>query len=107
MRMCLLIAVMLVGGPRGRGRLQTREVRIDEQMYELCKADGRRPAELRARLRRITHEPVQLGTSALERGIRAHVLLPVETDVVERDLDEIPHRMALARRDDVVVRLVF
>src|SRR5262249_28334313 len=83
-----------------------REVRIDEQMYELCKADVGRPAELHACLRRIAYESVELGTSALERGIGAHVLVPVETDVVERNLDEIPHRMALARRDDVVVRLV-
>src|SRR5689334_1113807 len=103
MRMCLLIAAMLVGGPGGRRSLQTCEVRVDEEMYELCKADRGRPAEARTCFRRIAHEVVELCAPTLERSVEPHVVLPVEMEVLERNLDEIPYRVALARRDDVVV----
>ena len=49
---------------------------------------------------------VELRLAALERLVDAHVRLPVEADVRERELDELAHRVQLAGRDHVVAGLV-
>src|SRR2546423_15418062 len=104
-RRCLLTRCMLVRG-RGRGRSQTRDVGVDEQVYELCEGQARFPAQPLTRLRRVADEVVQLRGSPLKRRVDTHVLLPVESDVPEGELDDVPHRMALAGCDDVVAGLV-
>ena len=43
---------------------------------------------------------------AQESRIQPDVLVPVQSDVIEGDLHQLAHRVALAGRDDVVVGLV-
>ena len=64
---------------------------------------GSQPSCSRA-LRRVADEVVDLGRPE-ERGIRLHVLVPVEARVREGEVGELLHRMLLAGRDHVVLGL--
>src|SRR4029078_8248400 len=61
--------------------------------------------ELRARLGRVADQTIDLRWAEQLR-IDGDVLLPVESDFVERDLDELAHAVLAAGRDHVVGRLV-
>ena len=58
-----------------------------------------------ARLGGVADEVIDLG-GAQELRIELHVLAGIETGVGERHVHQLADRMALAGRDDVVVRLV-
>ena len=54
---------------------------------------------------RIADEQIDLG-GAEELRIDRNVFLPIETDAIEGDFDELTHGMGLAGRDDVIVGLI-
>ena len=58
-----------------------------------------------SRLGGVADEVVDLGRPQ-ELGVDDHMLVQVESRVLERDLDELAHRVLLAGRDHVVVGLV-
>src|SRR5262245_7766394 len=87
-----------------RGSRQALEVRIDHHPDQTLKVHFRTPTQRRTRFGRITDQVIDLGGTQ-ELRIQAHVPFPVETSAIERHLDQFPNGMALARGDDVVVRL--
>src|SRR5215210_8473715 len=104
-----LIGGMLLGDSRGpdlRRGAETLEIGVDEQLDELGEPDLGLPPEPAARLRRIPDQVVQLRAPALEARVDADEVGPVEADVPEGALGQLAHRVALAGRDDVVVRLL-
>ena len=88
-----------------RRRRKPRDVGVDHHRHQLLECHRRLPSEraLSPCSRRQSGD--RLPRDA-ERRIDAHVLLPVETGVTERDLHELLHRVADAGRDDVIVGLV-
>src|SRR6185295_5833677 len=69
-------------------RLQPVEVGAHHHLDEALERDRRRPAEDRARLRRVADQQVDLRRPE-ERRVLADVLPPVEADAAERDVDEL------------------
>src|SRR3954469_13242499 len=80
---------------------QEVEVGADHQADQLLEVRLRLPAELALGLGRVADEQVDLGR-ALERVVDPHARLPLEPDLVERDLDTAPHGVRLAGCDHEV-----
>ena len=80
------------------------EIGLDHHLDELLEADFWLPAELRAGLAGVTEQDVDLGRAKVAR-IDLHVRLPVESQSLERQLQELADRMCLASGNHVVVGL--
>src|SRR5436190_13162686 len=85
-----------------RSAREPLDVGVYHHLDERLEVDGRRPSELRARLRRIAEQMIHFGRTQ-ERRVDPNVFLPVEACMAERDLDELAHRVADAGGDDVIV----
>ena len=83
----------------------TRQIGLHHHADQPLEVDGRRPSELRARLRRIPDQMIDLRRSQQAR-IGTHVPAPVQTDMLERGLHQLPDRAADPGGDDVVARSV-
>ena len=87
-------------------RLQVLELGVDQEAHERVERHLRLPAEPGTGTGRVADEVVQLCLAALQRLVDHHILAPVETDVPEREADEILDRVRLAAREHVVAGLV-
>src|SRR5262249_33266387 len=65
----------------------------------------RRPTELSLGLGCVAEHVIHLCRTE-KRGAGSNVLLPVEPNMIERDLDELADRVTHTGRDDVVVRAI-
>ena len=83
---------------------ETCQIRVNHHPHETGEIDLRPPPESRSGLRRIADEVVHFRRPK-ELGIETNVPLPIQLDVIERDLDQLAHRVTFAGRDDVVVGL--
>src|SRR4029079_8332030 len=90
--------VMLLG-------LATLAVVVDHHPHKLREADARLPTEPLPRFRGVAEEHVDLGRAEVPL-VDLHVVVPIEIDVAERLVEQLPDRMRLPRGEDVVVRLV-
>src|SRR5690349_23547127 len=88
-----------------RTNLQSREVGIDHHRHHLLEGDGWLPFQLAPRFAGVANQMIHFCRTE-ERRIDPHILLPVESGMRERDLNEVFHRMADAGSDDVVVSLI-
>src|SRR5437870_5500361 len=94
----IALNVMLFG-------LAALAVVVDHHPHEPGETDVRYPAKLLARLRGVAEEQVDLGWAEVPL-VDLHVLLPREAGVAERLVEELAHRMRLARGEDVIVGCV-
>jgi SAM-dependent methyltransferase len=78
---------------------------VDHHVHELLEGDRGLPAERLARMRRVSARLRDVD-GPQEALVDAHVLVVVEPHARERPVAELPHGVALARRDDVVAGLV-
>src|SRR5712691_2596285 len=85
--------------------LVPRQVGVDHQADQLGESELGRPSQFLSRLRGVTLEEVDLRRTPKAR-VDDDVPLPVEARVPERQLDELLHRVGLARGDHVIVRVL-
>ena len=69
------------------------------------KVDRWLPAEDALGLARVAHQEIHLGRT-IELRVDDHVLLPIQPDVIERNLAKLPHGVRLAGGDHVVVGVI-
>src|SRR4051794_31024061 len=72
---------------------------VDHHPDELREPHRRLPAELLPRLRVIAHEHLDLGRAEVPL-VDLHVVAPVEPGIAERLVEELPHGVRLAGRED-------
>src|SRR5262245_14331621 len=75
------------------------EIGVHHHPYERLEVDLGFPAERAAGLGAVPNQVIDLGRTE-ELRVELDVLRPVEADVLERDLHELPHGVAFTRGDD-------
>ena len=85
--------------------MKKRVVGVDHHPDQLLEADLGLPAEDALGLAGVPHQMLYLRRTH-QCGIDLHVIVGVQTGVIERDLQALPDRVGLAGGDHVVVCLV-
>src|SRR5579859_3476100 len=83
----------------------TLQIRVHHHRHEVAENDGRRPAELGSRLRRVALQERNL-RRAVKPLVDDDVIAPIEARARERELGEFLHAVRFARGDDEILGLV-
>src|SRR5690554_2354238 len=84
---------------------ECRDIGVDHDLSEARRVDLGDPAEQLLRLRGVSDQGIHFGRAQVAL-VKSHILLPVEPDVLEGELQEVPYRVRRAGCDHIVGGLI-